>query len=152
LTLKTGPADDDAYGVASRRTAAVRRPHGDDGLFMIGFMFRVLIGLSILGIVGFDAASVIMTRNQLEQTAGLAADQAAVTYRAHPDSKAAYTAAAAVARAGGATLAPADFSVTKAGTITLTVRDQATTLVLGHIPGSDDLTQPSSTVVRTAKP
>ena len=119
---------------------------------MIGFMFRVLIGLSILGIVGFDAASVIMTGNQLERTAGLAADQAARTYHAHPDSKAAYAAAAAVAQAGGATLAPGDFSVTKAGTVTLTVRDHATTLVLGHIPGTDDLTQPSSTVVRTAKP
>ena len=50
MTLKTGPADDDAYGVASRCAVAVRRPHGDDGLFLIGFMFRVLIGLSILGI------------------------------------------------------------------------------------------------------
>ena len=151
MTLKTGPADDDAYGVASRCAVAVRRPHGDDGLFLIGFMFRVLIGLSILGIVGFDAASVIMTRNHLEETAVLAADQAARTYHAHPDSKAAYLAAASVAEAGGATLAPADFAVTKNGTVTLTVRDNATTLVLGHLPGTADLTQPSSTVVRTAR-
>lgn len=132
------------------RCAAAVRPRGDSGLFMIGFLVRIVIMLAVLGVAGFDAGSVILTNNRVEKTAGLAADEAARVYHAKPDSKAALAAATAIAKAGDCTLAATDFSVSKAGTITLTVRASATTLVVGRIPGTDDLTHPSFTATRPA--
>ncbi len=136
--------------MAGRRVGAVRWPHGDAGLLMIGFMLRALVGLAVVGVVGFDAGSVVLTGNKVTETAGLAAAEAARVYHARPDSKAAYAAAAAVAQAGGATLSLADFAVGRTGAVTLTVRATATTLVLRFVPGTDDLTHPSATAVRTA--
>lgn len=105
----------------------------DRGDIVLGWLTRLVLGLAVVGLIGFDLVSLGATRFQAEDHAQSAARAAAEAYRAPSDLQAAYDAAAREALEHGDTIDPTTFSVTPDRTVTLTLRRTAPTLLVEKV-------------------
>ena len=110
------------------------RPSGDRGDIVLGWMTRVVAVLAVLGVLGFDAVSLVSARFTAEEHAQSAAREAASTFSRSPAPQTAYDAALAQVMGSGDTIDPASFAVGQDGSVTLTLQRTAPTLVLERIP------------------
>lgn len=100
---------------------------------MLGWLTRIVVVLAVLGVVGYDAISVAVAHVDATDLANRAANAASAQWQASHDIHAAYDAAAEVAATSGATVLTGAFSAETDGTVELTVRKQATTVLLDRI-------------------
>ena len=101
------------------------------GSIIVGWLTKVALVLTLVGIVGFDLVSVATTRVSAADDATHAARAGATTYAdTRGDVQAAYRAALSYAEERNGTIEPKDFVVEADGTVRVKVVKTATTLVL----------------------
>ncbi len=125
-----------SYRSSWRRSLPSGRPSptGDRGDVVLGWLTKVVATLAVLGLVGFDAVSLGAAHFRAEDHAQQAVRKAAESYRGSPDLQAAYVAALEEILGTGDTIAPAGFSVSPDGTLTLTLRHETATLLVEKVP------------------
>lgn len=106
---------------------------GDRGDIVLGWLTKLVATLAVLGVIGFDAISLVSTRFQAEDHAQTAARTASETYRSSKNLQAAYDAAVAEVAVHGDTIDPASFAVGTDGTTTLTLRRTASTMLVEKV-------------------
>lgn len=109
-------------------------PTGERGDVVLGWLTKVVATLAVLGLVGFDAVSLGAAQFQAEDRAQQAVRRATESYRASRDLQAAYNAALAETLGTGDTIAPAGFSASPDGAVTLTLRHESATLLVEKVP------------------
>ena len=123
-----------------------RRVTSDRGDIVLGWLTKLVVILSLLGVVGFDLASLASTRFQAEDHAQSAARAAARAWTGPATLQAAYDAAVAEVVEHGDTIDPQSFSVRPDGTVTLTLLRTAPTLVVEKVPPLKEFTEVRRTV------
>lgn len=124
----------------------MRLPHRlrDDESGMVGKIIVIwLLMLALLGVVALDAGSVVVATFRISDTAAVAATAAAAAYRTDKGE----SAACAVAR-GSVERSDPDVQFPKAfckidsetGRVTITIKEQASTIVAGRLSFTEDLT------------
>jgi len=118
----------------------------DDGSIVFGWLARVTLTLTLLGIVCFEVLSIVVARFSLEDN-GLEAAAAAVTsYQAYGSPRLALTAADTVAEKYGATIVKKSFRVNPDASVSFEIRNTATTLVLFRIGPLASLAEVQTTI------
>lgn len=121
----------------------------DRGDIVLGWLTKLVVVLSLLGVVGFDLISLASTRFQAEDHAQSAVRAAAAAWSGPLTLQAAYDAAVAEVVEHGDTIEAESFSVLPDGTVTLTLLRAAPTLVLEKVPPLEKHTQVRRTVSAT---
>jgi hypothetical protein len=105
--------------------------HDDRGTIIVGWLAKLAIVLTVVGVLGFDMVSVAVTKVGAADDASNAARAGAVAYAdSRGNVTTAYAAALAYAEQHDATIDPHDFVVQPDGTVTVKVVKTATTMVL----------------------
>lgn len=102
----------------------------DRGDIVLGWLTRLVLVLSVLGVIGFDLVSLASARFQAEDHAQSAARAASSAYQGLGDLQAAYDAAYAEVAPHGDTIEAPSFTVAPDGTVTLTLHRLAPTLLV----------------------
>lgn len=105
----------------------------DRGDVVLGWLAKVVVVLSVLGVLGFDGASLLHTGFTASDTAAHAASDAVDVWTSSKDVQAAYAAAEVTAGRSGGTVPKKTFAIDADGTVHLQVRATAPTFVLRHI-------------------
>jgi hypothetical protein len=112
------------------------RPYsGDRGSTGIGWLLRIAVVISAVGVVGFDAASIGLTRLNLDDKATEAAIEARQTWTETGDVRRSYRTAVSTARRVDPDVAvpPDDFRIAADGTVTLKMIRPARTVLAQHV-------------------
>ncbi len=119
----------------------------DRGDIVVGWLGKVAVGIFIVGIVVFDGLSVFSTRLAVQDDAGQAARAASDSWQAAKSGPQALLAAeeAAKAESPDNALTANSLKIASDGTVTLTVRRTARSLVLRHISPLRKWTQATAT-------
>jgi Flp pilus assembly protein TadG len=119
------------------------------GDVLLGWLTKVVIVFAVIGVMAFDGVSLITARLSVQDQAELAARDASITWSTTQDVDQAYKSAVdAAVEANAANEVPATaFTVTRDGTVTMTVKRDAQTFVVRLIPPMRNLTHISSTAV-----
>lgn len=105
---------------------------GDRGDIILGWLTKLALVLSVLGVLGFDAVSLVQARFQAGDRATSAAGAAAAEYASSKDLQKAYNAAFATT-VDGDTIETESFNVAADGAVTLRLHHEATTLLVHRI-------------------
>jgi hypothetical protein len=113
---------------------------GDDGNIVVGWLVKVVVVFSVLGVLAFDGVSIGTAELAVTDSAHAAARAASQELVAGGSPQQAYQAAyAAAVQDDEINELPADeFLVGPDRAVTLTVARTTPTLVLHHIPGSEE--------------
>jgi hypothetical protein len=104
------------------------------GAIVLGWLSRVVIVLVLVAIALFDTIAIASARFSITDDANSAAEAANGAWnQSNGNVQMAYNAAAEYADAHGDTITPKSFSITKTGSVRLTLTSHATTLVVSHI-------------------
>lgn len=100
---------------------------------MLGWLTRLTLVLSLLGLLAFDGISLVVARVTAADHATTAAVAAADAYRGKQSVQAAYDAALGSVVSTGDTVEAASFHVTADGAVSLHLHHAATTLMMRRI-------------------
>jgi hypothetical protein len=104
--------------------------HDDRGSIIVGWLTKVAVILTLVGVVGFDLISVATTKMSAADDATNAARIGSETYiDTRGDVQRAYAASLRYAEKHGATIEPSDFEVEADGTVHVRIVKTATTIV-----------------------
>ena len=106
---------------------------GDRGSIVLGWLTKLAIAMSIVGLALFDTLSIGAAHLGATDDAGTAAEAASASYRMSHDVDAAYQAALETLPSDSETLPPTQFIVSPDGTVNLVLRRTTTTLVADRI-------------------
>jgi hypothetical protein len=112
----------------------VNKAVGDRGDIVLGWLTRIVLGISITGVVAFDALSIGVAHVSAIDDANSAALSASQAWRAHHDPVAALQAAQQTASEHGETVLPSSLQVDSDGTVRLKITREATTLLVRRVP------------------
>jgi hypothetical protein len=126
------------------------RNDGERGDIVLGWLTKLAATLAVVGVLGFDAVSLATAQFSAEDTAQQAARAAVETFGNTKDVQQAYDAAYAVAAADGATVDAPTFAPAQDGSVTLTLRTTASTLLVEKVPPARGWADVEKTV--TARP
>lgn len=104
----------------------------DRGDIILGWLTKLVLVLAVVGVIGFDAVSLVQAQFQASDRATTAASAAAADYATSKDLQKAYNAAFATTTDGD-TIETDTFSVGRDGVVTLRLHHRATTLVVEKI-------------------
>lgn len=109
--------------------------HSDRGGVVLGWLVKLVAGLSLLGVLAFDGLSIATVTVRLQDQAESAAREGADALDRTPTAQAAYDAALASATEADPLndLGADDMRVDPDGTVTLALHRTAPTLVLYHV-------------------
>lgn len=119
---------------------------------VIGWLTKLVLVLSVLGVVGLDAVSWASARVTAQDHAEAAGRAATGAFQESRSLQAAYDAGLAEVVADGDTIEAESFSASPEGAVTLTLRREASTLVLHRIAPLRHLTQLTATVTTRPTP
>ena len=108
------------------------RPCTDSGSIVLGWLTRLTLILVLLGIIGFEVLSVVVTRVSLEDIGATAGHRALDDYRSNHNVDGAFHIASAEAELQGATLPRKSFEITDES-VTFRLEKLAPTLVLYRV-------------------
>ena len=128
--------------------ADLRPVTSDRGGIVLGWLTKLVVVLSLVGLVGFDLISLGASRLRAEDSAQAAARAAVQTWTGPEDLQAAYDAALAEVLVDDHTIDTQSFAFTPDGTVTLTLRSTAPTLLVRRVPALDQYTEVQRTVTR----
>lgn len=106
----------------------------DSGSIVLGWLTKLVIVLSALGVLSFDGISLVKATFGGADRANEIATDAASYYRSAKDVNRAYAAAEAEAAEQGDHIAPQDFRVDTDGKVTLVLQRTANALWMQHVP------------------
>jgi hypothetical protein len=144
--IKSGHVDSDNECMES--PAARMRPtvRADRGSIIFGWLTRLTLTLTVLGIICFEVLSIVVARFSLEDN-GMEAGAAAVTsYQAYGNPRLALAAADAVAEQYGATIVKKTFRVNPDASVSFEIRNTATTIVLFRVSPLAHLAEVQTTI------
>jgi len=104
----------------------------DRGDIVLGWVTRLVVVFAMLGILGYDAISVIYAQLSAADAADQAAQSASDSWTARRDVQAAYGAAELTAEGAGGTVPPKSLSIDPDGNVHLSVSKTAPTFVLQY--------------------
>lgn len=109
--------------------------HGDRGGIVVGWLVKLVVVLGICGIATFDAISISTTAAAVSDDGAFAAREAADRWRDTHDVQLAYEAAVAAAavKNRGDRLDPKGFRIEPDGTVHLSIRRKAKTVVVDRV-------------------
>lgn len=110
----------------------VRSVETERGDIILGWLTKLVLVLSVLGVLGFDAVSLVQARFQASDRAAAAASAAAAEYASSKDVQKAYNAAFATT-VDNDTIETTTFKVAPDGTVSLRLHHEATTLLVQRI-------------------
>lgn len=125
---------------------------GDRGDIVLGWLTKLVAGLAVLGLVGFDAIAMGATRFQAEDHAQTAARAAVSSWATDKDVQKAYDAALAEVSDEGDTLDADAFTVAPDGAVTLRLRREVPTMLVAKVPQLRDWTVVTRTVTGRPAP
>jgi hypothetical protein len=116
------------------RASAVRRD--DSGGIVVGWLTKLTVVLTLIGVVGFDSVSIGVAWFQVSNAADSAAAAAARSYGDAPDDELALSAArTAAAETDPAAVVVAPVTVDDTGHLTVMVHHPAHTMLAGRLAG-----------------
>ena len=113
---------------------------------VLGWLTRLALVLAVVGVLALDALSWTSARVGAQDSAEGAARTAATTFQQTRQVQRAYDAALAQVAASGDTIDASSFRAAPDGVVTLTLRREASTIVLHRIAPLRHWTQLSATV------
>ncbi|MGB9376876.1 MAG: hypothetical protein WCB04_05100 [Mycobacteriales bacterium] len=114
----------------------MKKSRGNDrGDVVLGWLAKVAVGLTILGIIGFDGIALLHTQFTVSDTANQAAVAASHTWQDTKDTKATFASAEAVAAEAGATVPTKGIEIAADGSVRVTLHETAHTFLLSHLGG-----------------
>jgi hypothetical protein len=105
----------------------------DRGGIVLGWMTKLIVVLSLTGLVGYDLVSLGASRLKAEDSAQAAARAAVEAYTGPKDLQAAYDAALNEVMSGGDRIDPASFAFAPDGTVSLTLHSTTPTLLVRKV-------------------
>ena len=108
----------------------MRTERSDRGDIVIGWLTKILVVLTIFGVCAFEAVSIGLAHVRTQDPAGEAARVGSQQYQRTKNVDRAYLAAVAVAADKSGTIAPEEFFVENDGTVEVTVRREASSILL----------------------
>lgn len=114
----------------------LRAPAGELGGIVVGWLTRLTVVLAVVGLIAFDAISIISSRLSLEDVGNQAARSASETWQRTHDIRASLASAQQTASDANAdtSVVTTSLRVDPDGTAHLTVTREASTLVARYIP------------------
>jgi hypothetical protein len=108
--------------------------HGRDrGSIVIGWLTKLSVALTVVGIIGFDTISVTAANIGAKDDANQAATAAGYAWSNTHNVQEAYEAALETLPSDTETIPPKSFSIDPAGAVQLNVRRETTTMLVQHI-------------------
>jgi hypothetical protein len=123
-------------------------PHpADAGDMVVGWLTRIAATLAVVGLIAFEALSILVAHVQLSDTAASAGTTGMSAYVSTHNLNTAYNQAELVAEDAGARINQHSFRVNADGSLEFTIRKTANTLVLQHIGATQGWTHVHTHVV-----
>lgn len=121
------------------QSADLQRPFGaagDTGGIVLGWLTRLTVLLAVLGLIAFDAISIVTSRLSLEDVGNQAARNASETWQRTHDIRASLLSAQTTASDAdaGTSVVTNSLRIDPDGTAHLTVTREAATLVAHYLP------------------
>jgi hypothetical protein len=120
-------------------------PAAERGSIVLGWLTRLTLMLTFLGLIAFEVLSIVVTRVQIQDD-GFTIGQAAISsYQQHGNPALALAAAQEAADEASATVKPKTFVVHPDGSVSFELMKTARTLLLyrvDHLAGYAEVTQP----------
>jgi Flp pilus assembly protein TadG len=101
--------------------------------FVVGFLLRTFLAFALLGLVVEEAGQIVVAQIHASDAAGTAAQAAADDWAAHHDAQDAERAALAALADKDPQATMTAFSIDRSGAATVTVEEQANTLIVRHL-------------------
>ena len=120
----------------------------DRGSIVFGWLTKLVVALSLVGLIGFDLVSLGASRLRAQDAAQAAARAALEVYTGPKDLQAAYDAAAAEVLPDGHTVDPQSFGFAVDSSVTLTLHSTAPTLLVRKIPALEQHADLRTTVTQ----
>ena len=119
-----------------RGNCADRSDRSDRGDMVVGWLARIALILGIIAVIGYDGITTIQAQITIKDQASSAATAGYSSYASSHDVQTAYQAALADAHASNPanTIAPAQFTVSNKGIVTLTIHRPVHTLIAHYLP------------------
>ncbi|MGH8868708.1 MAG: hypothetical protein ACRDYU_11995 [Actinomycetes bacterium] len=123
--------------------------HGPEfGGIVLGWLAKITIALLVLGVLAFDALSVVVNEVGVQDEAGQAATAASEVYAEVHDARPAYDAAVAALNTETSVIIPGSFSVAADASVSLRVERTAPSLVLHRTDRTADLARVTGEATR----
>jgi hypothetical protein len=126
-------------------TLASRLGRDEAGSIVFGWLGRVALTLTVLGVVAFEVLSIVTVRVSVQDIGQTAADQALTTYNTTHDPYQAYMAADAYATENGAVLVKKTFAITN-DSVSFELEKTAPTLLLYRLDATAKLAEVHTTI------
>jgi hypothetical protein len=123
---------------------SARRQH-EAGSIVLGWLGRVVITLTILGVATFEVLSIVVAHVSIEDTGRTAADQALSTYQDSHNKYQAFLAADAYATDNGAELVKRTFTISDEA-VSFDLKKTAPTLLLYRFGPTEHLAEVRTTI------
>lgn len=107
--------------------------HGDRGDIVVGWLTRLVVVFALLGVCAFEVVSIAVTKVSTKDDATTAAFEASQAWNDTGDVQRAFDTAEAYALEHGGTIDPESFSIADDGRVSLTMRKEATSVLLFRI-------------------
>lgn len=127
------------------RTACSRLRADDTGSIVFGWLGRLTLILTIVGLICFEVLAILVTRVGLEDIGQTSGDRALTVYADTGDQTAAYLAADQYASSKGATLVKKSFTVSD-DAVSFDLKKTAPTLLLFRVEATAGLAEVSTTI------
>jgi hypothetical protein len=119
---------------------ALQRGHDDAGSIVFGWLSRVAITITFLGVVGFEVLSIAVTHVSIEDVGRTAGDRALTRYADTHDPYQAYLAADEYVSENGAELVKMSFEISSVS-VSFVVKKTAPTLLLYRLDATAGLAE-----------
>lgn len=126
--------------------AAAATSASDAGSIVLGWLTRLTVTLTLLGVACFEVLSIAVARISIEDYGKSAGQAAVTTYASSDDVGLAYQSASAVATEHNATIPRKSFQVMPDGSVTFDIHTTATTLLLFRLDRTAPLADVSTTI------
>ena len=126
-------------------TARVRLGADETGSIVFGWLGRLTVTLSLLGIICFEVLSIVVTRVGVEDIGQTAGDRALTVYSESGNSQQAYLAADQYAASQGAKLVKKSFTISDEA-VSFDLKKTAPTLLLFRLDATADLAEVDTTI------
>jgi len=127
------------------RTVCSRLRADDSGSIVFGWLGRLTLTLTLLGVICFEVLSIVVTRVGLDDVGQTAGDRALTVYAETRNPTSAYLAADQYAASEGATLVKKSFTVSDDAT-SFKLKKTAPTLLLFRLDATAEWAQVTTTI------
>jgi hypothetical protein len=127
------------------RTACSRLRADDSGSIVFGWLGRLTLTLTLLGVICFEVLSIVVTRVGLDDVGQTAGDRALTVYAETRNPTSAYLAADQYAASEGATLVKKSFTVSDDAT-SFKLKKTAPTLLLFRLDATAQWAEVTTTI------